>query len=1048
MIDLLVQVTTSNKITPGDHVLQVMNERSDDFLYYKPSTPIGALEASTVHIMPKHRVNDSIVRKVPMKMVNQPFETTFRLQVRLPRNQLYVARVTPRMSISQVLQLVCKDRNLDEDKFEIRHPDNLDERLRPNYTLADYQLTEVSLVSVSKSNPNSRSVSTSDIFRFQQEAEILAREAVVAKKHLGRKSSKTRSSAGESSVSSGSLGDQGDRSLSPLVNSRSELHLNHVGRSGSSSIMPEPPSRPRKKKAPLPPGKSRQLPTTPGDGELSLAALHRSGLIDSPTKSISMSNLTQSGINGDYPSASNLSTVSAGSVLSLNSTTSGRMKRRAPAPPKKLSPVPPVVPIPEETPSLIYKEEAVVEPKTVVEPKIMVESKPKVQSSVPEPAPRTLGIVKQETVEERVEDVVPPPPASPSPDAPEYQAKDIGPQESVEEFLEETAPEDPKPNGPQLQRQDRFEQSIESPMEGLSREDIEKAMARREKEQRRKERRERRERRAKDSEQVADTPPLTPLEVAPSSVSAEMKEIPMESPLTSTPKIEKVSTFTEAGVHESRVQAEPSPKSTSTMDENATKMSEPASKQPEPETKSSLDPVVTDTPPIVDEEPIEPTLRASSSTVDLASGMKNFKISAYSEFRPVARKSPNILSKIQMFDNYECPEGSSPSLPTHFPKPIQTFRQKQASSHLATHQSNLKDQSTISNVTSIKKHKHSTNLLPKPFISRAQTPSSSASKYMQSVPSPSSVYEVTIPTISISPPPEVIEKPAVQPQSRKSSTSTEEAEALRELDSIVKQFELMEQQNRAPVTPPNHGKWNEPPLTSQSWNKSERQTNQKIFLEQKQPTLIQGQAMDIMDINPDPMIQQSELSIRELRVKMEKEVEKAKHESHMDMSPFSLIRGQVQKTKQIEAFACQVHERNVSFLEQLELEHGSHNPGKGKKSLKTMAMGESSYNWEGILGEQESNENIDLSRLSKTPTTLNDLASNSDKILGSSLKPIGEEGILKTNYDSSGSLKGKRSSSPKSAKSVSFEEHQKWNKFLKDIGDFSIEIDDENEIIL
>ena len=41
MMDLLVQVATSNKISPGGHVLQVMNERSEDFLYYKPSTPIG-----------------------------------------------------------------------------------------------------------------------------------------------------------------------------------------------------------------------------------------------------------------------------------------------------------------------------------------------------------------------------------------------------------------------------------------------------------------------------------------------------------------------------------------------------------------------------------------------------------------------------------------------------------------------------------------------------------------------------------------------------------------------------------------------------------------------------------------------------------------------------------------------------------------------------------------------------------------------------------------------------------------------------------------------
>jgi len=41
MMDLLVEVTTRNGFSPGGHVLQVMNDRSQDFLYYKPSTPVG-----------------------------------------------------------------------------------------------------------------------------------------------------------------------------------------------------------------------------------------------------------------------------------------------------------------------------------------------------------------------------------------------------------------------------------------------------------------------------------------------------------------------------------------------------------------------------------------------------------------------------------------------------------------------------------------------------------------------------------------------------------------------------------------------------------------------------------------------------------------------------------------------------------------------------------------------------------------------------------------------------------------------------------------------
>ena len=61
----------------------------------------------------------------------------------------------------------------------------MDDRLNPGFTLSDYQLTQVTLVKASSSA--SRSVSTSDILRLQQrEAELLAREAVAAKRNLDR----------------------------------------------------------------------------------------------------------------------------------------------------------------------------------------------------------------------------------------------------------------------------------------------------------------------------------------------------------------------------------------------------------------------------------------------------------------------------------------------------------------------------------------------------------------------------------------------------------------------------------------------------------------------------------------------------------------------------------------------------------------------------------------------------------------------------------------------------------------------------------------------
>jgi len=39
MMDLLVQITTAHKVSPGDHILQAMGEKG--VMPYKPSTPIG-----------------------------------------------------------------------------------------------------------------------------------------------------------------------------------------------------------------------------------------------------------------------------------------------------------------------------------------------------------------------------------------------------------------------------------------------------------------------------------------------------------------------------------------------------------------------------------------------------------------------------------------------------------------------------------------------------------------------------------------------------------------------------------------------------------------------------------------------------------------------------------------------------------------------------------------------------------------------------------------------------------------------------------------------
>jgi hypothetical protein len=87
MMDLLVQVTTLNKISTGGHVLQAIGEQG--ILPYKPSTPIGALDTWTIQVVPKLKGQTSTLqKKTPLKPLNQqqPFEQTFRLQVCILRS--------------------------------------------------------------------------------------------------------------------------------------------------------------------------------------------------------------------------------------------------------------------------------------------------------------------------------------------------------------------------------------------------------------------------------------------------------------------------------------------------------------------------------------------------------------------------------------------------------------------------------------------------------------------------------------------------------------------------------------------------------------------------------------------------------------------------------------------------------------------------------------------------------------------------------------------------------------------------------------------------
>lgn len=123
MMDLLVHITTNHHLQLSGYTLQVLamapSTGNDRILPYKPNTPIGTLDTQNIRVVPKSRTIP-VPKNVPPG--HQPFESTFRLKVHLPRNQLFVTRVSQSVHLEDIMRKVCEEKILDPMKYEFRHP--------------------------------------------------------------------------------------------------------------------------------------------------------------------------------------------------------------------------------------------------------------------------------------------------------------------------------------------------------------------------------------------------------------------------------------------------------------------------------------------------------------------------------------------------------------------------------------------------------------------------------------------------------------------------------------------------------------------------------------------------------------------------------------------------------------------------------------------------------------------------------------------------------------------------------------------------------------
>lgn len=76
---------------------------------------------------------------------NAPFEQTFRITVCLPMDQLFVVRIGAKTKLSVLLDLVCTNKLLEKEKYELTHPTNIDQVFDLELTIGEVGLNEIRL---------------------------------------------------------------------------------------------------------------------------------------------------------------------------------------------------------------------------------------------------------------------------------------------------------------------------------------------------------------------------------------------------------------------------------------------------------------------------------------------------------------------------------------------------------------------------------------------------------------------------------------------------------------------------------------------------------------------------------------------------------------------------------------------------------------------------------------------------------------------------------------------------------------------------------------
>jgi hypothetical protein len=88
--------------------------------------------------------------KVTMKLTlnSSILQMTYRFTVNLPHNQKKVLRISPKLTLAEVRQLICKEKNFDPSRYVFLLPSNPNNSLDDSVTVGDLKSSEINFVSI------------------------------------------------------------------------------------------------------------------------------------------------------------------------------------------------------------------------------------------------------------------------------------------------------------------------------------------------------------------------------------------------------------------------------------------------------------------------------------------------------------------------------------------------------------------------------------------------------------------------------------------------------------------------------------------------------------------------------------------------------------------------------------------------------------------------------------------------------------------------------------------------------------------------------------